>query len=96
MRMPFGMRDLFDAEGGPSPIELVCRNAIHAGIVELAPEQRRRIVLGSLLADKVRVDVSIDGERVGEATLAELPGGPQGTVRWLAQQRSRESLDRRR
>ena len=61
----------------------MCRNAIHAGIVELPSEGREKLRFGDLVGGDVRLSVRIDGVLAGDATLAELPGGPQGTVGWL-------------
>ena len=82
---------IFDRGGGEAPpaggsaTEIICRNAIHAGIVEAEPSaDRPRGRLRDLPAEAV-CTVSVNGEVVGAQPLTELPGGPQGTVSWLRQ-----------
>ena len=73
----------------PTSVELVGRNAIHAGLVETAVRSR-----GTLkdIPSQSMCAVSVDGELVGEEPLAALnagqgfPGGPVGTFSWLAEQ----------
>lgn len=75
---------LWDNPAGGTANEIVCRNAIHCGIVEAATEGRPRGLLRNLPAAVCTVHVN--GEVVGAQPLTELPGGPQGTVRWLCEQ----------
>ena len=67
---------------GPTPTsqELVAGNAMHAGFVT-APSQEN-FCLAALAQAEIRVQ--IDGELVETKSVAELPGGPLGSVRWLA------------
>lgn len=75
----------WDNPAGGTANEIVCRNAIHCGIVEAAAEDRPRGVLRDLPADAV-CSVQVNGQVVGAQPLTELPGGPQGTVNWLRRQ----------
>lgn len=76
---------IWDNPTGGTANEIVCRNAIHCGIVETATEGRPRGLLRDLPADAV-CTVQVNGEVVGAQPLTELPGGPQGTVSWLRRQ----------
>ena len=77
---------LWDNPAGGTANEIVCRNAIHCGIVEAAAtEGRPRGLLRNLPAEAV-CTVHVNGAVVGAQPLTELPGGPQGTVRWLCEQ----------
>eukprot|EP01043_Picozoa_sp_COSAG02_P073201 COSAG02_NODE_14130_length_1307_cov_0.874172_1_plen_281_part_00 len=76
---------LWDNPTGGTANEIVCRNAIHCGVIEAATEGRPRGLLRDLPADAV-CTVQVNGEVVGAQPLTELPGGPQGTVSWLRQQ----------
>ncbi len=76
---------LWDNPKGGTANEIVCRNAIHCGIVEAETDGRPRGLLRNLPVDAL-CTVRVNGEVVGEQPLTELPGGPQGTVSWLREQ----------
>jgi len=67
---------------GPSPTsqELVAGNAMHAGVVAGTPS---KIPLASL-AERAEIEIKINGSPVEAKRVAEIPGGPMGTLRWLA------------
>eukprot|EP00035_Acanthoeca_spectabilis_P018244 m.385046 g.385046 ORF g.385046 m.385046 type:complete len:418 (+) comp16737_c2_seq7:3335-4588(+) len=71
----------------PSSAELISRNAIHGGTVEVGPGSRARGKLSNIDIDET-LTITITGETtsVYQTTLRELPGGPAGTVSWLAAQ----------
>lgn len=64
----------------PTSQELVAGNAMHAGLV--APPTPVNSPLAALA--RAEICVEIDGEVVETKSLAELPGGPLGSLRWLA------------
>lgn len=65
---------------GPTSQELVAGNAMHAGFV--APPFPRDSCLSAL--DRAEIRVEIDGKIVETKRVADLPGGPLGSVRRLA------------
>lgn len=67
---------------GPAPTsqELVAGNAMHAGFV--IPSFAETISLQTLLQAQIRV--KIDGKLVETSSVADLPGGPLGSLRGLA------------
>ena len=67
---------------GPTPTsqELVAGNAMHAGtVVPNASEIR-----SGRLPDQVEIRIEIDGEVVEAKMASEVPGGPLGSMRWVA------------
>jgi len=64
----------------PTSQELVAGNAMHAGFV--APSFQRDSSLSEL--DRAEIRVEIDGRLIETKRLADLPGGPLGSVRRLA------------
>jgi 2-keto-4-pentenoate hydratase len=74
--------------GRPTSQELVAGNAMHAGFVALAVGKRQRRVPtdARTAAELAGSDIAVySGTGLCEAhKLAELPGGPLGSVRWLA------------
>jgi 2-keto-4-pentenoate hydratase len=78
---------------GPIPTsqELVAGNAMHAGFVG-APASALRL---SDLSIQSEIEIEVDGDIVESKRVAEIPGGPLGSVRWLASSlaRSGETLE---
>jgi 2-keto-4-pentenoate hydratase len=74
--------------GQPTSQELVAGNAMHAGFVALAAEKSSRCTRASpgAAAELAAAGIAIYSEagRCEKHKLAELPGGPLGSVRWLA------------
>ena len=74
----------------PTSVELVSRNAIHAGVVAAA-NSRRRGLLKDIPAESI-CEVCVNGSTLGAEPLAELNAGesfingPVGTFSWLAEQ----------
>jgi len=64
----------------PTSQELVAGNAMHAGFV--APSFQRDSSLSEL--DRAEIRVEIDGRLIETKRVADLPGGPLGSVRRLA------------
>ena len=78
-------------DGKPaSSVELVCRNAIHAGVVA-ASNSRQRGLLKDIPAESI-CEVCVNGKVLDAQPLAELSAGesfldgPVGTFSWLAEQ----------
>lgn len=75
----------------PTPVELVSRNAIHAGVVESPAGQRQRGTLRDIHAESL-CTVCVNGDIVDEEPLSSLnagegfPGGPLGTFTWLVEE----------
>ncbi len=67
---------------GPLPTsqELVAGNAMHAGFV--APTFPASSLLQ--LTNQAKIEIKINGDLVEAKSVAEIPGGPLGSVRWLA------------
>ena len=74
----------------PTSQELVAGNAMHAGIV--VPSSAETRSLASLSKAEIRVE--IDGKVEETKSVSEIPGGPLGTLAWLAASlaSSRDSL----
>lgn len=77
---------------GPQPTsqELVAGNAMHAGFV--APPISAAFT--RQLTNQAKIEISVNGDLVEAKSLADIPGGPLGSVRWLASSlaRTRETL----
>jgi 2-keto-4-pentenoate hydratase len=79
----FPVIELHNAEfRGPTPTsqELVAGNAMHAGFV--APLPSENFSLAALVHGQIRIEMN--GELVESAKVAEVPGGPLGSLNWLA------------
>lgn len=78
---------------GPSPTsqELIAGNAMHAGFVG-TPASALPL---SKLPSQAEIRVGINGEVAESKVISKIPGGPLGSVRWLASSlaRSEETLD---
>lgn len=64
----------------PTSQELVAGNAMHAGFVCAAGVARSF----EELADETEITVTIDGKLAESRRVGEVPGGPLGSVRWIA------------
>jgi 2-keto-4-pentenoate hydratase len=74
----------------PTSQELIAGNAMHAGFVIAAGSGRSL----KELRDDLAIEVTIDGHWVEARRTGEIPGGPLGSLRWLASSlaRSGETL----
>lgn len=66
--------------GKPTSQELVAGNAMHAGFVAPSEIGNRNLAV----LDQAEVRIEVDGVVVERNRAASLPGGPLGSVRWLA------------
>src|SRR5205085_608339 len=64
----------------PTAQELVAGNAMHAGFVAPLSTAGRPVVT----LDKRELRIEVDGQLVEVGNLCTFPGGPLGSVRWLA------------
>lgn len=74
---------------GPSPTsqELVAGNAMQAGIVVPASGEE----MSTPLPDQAEIRIEINGDLVEAKLASEVPGGPLGSVRWLASSLARKN-----
>ncbi|MBY3555192.1 fumarylacetoacetate hydrolase family protein [Modestobacter lapidis] len=77
----------------PTLQELVANNGIHAGVVLPPPAAELPWHDDEPLTG--RLTVRIDGARVEEGPMDGVPGGPAGSVRWLARQLADSGLSLR-
>lgn len=64
----------------PTSQELVAGNAMHAGFVAPVSSEKQ----SAPLSDQAEIRIEINGDLVEAKTASEVPGGPLGSVRWLA------------